>query len=111
MKPILALIIATTFAGPLFGAEEAAGEMMKDSSPLSLITDTPEEGFQIALQLARKGVTETQPDKTVLKQLRPVYSRDPDALIAASQVVAIHFQTVAAANNYWREDAAAPDER
>ena len=27
----------------------------------------------------------------------------PDSLIACSQVVAIEFQTIAAANNYWRK--------
>lgn len=69
----------------------------------SLITDTPEEGFAVAVQLARKGVTTTQPDKDVLIMLRDVYSKDPDALIASSQVIAVHYQTVAAANNYWRE--------
>jgi hypothetical protein len=75
---------------------------------LSLITDTPEEGFQVAIQLARKGVTSTQPDRDVLFKLREIYAKDPDALIASSQVIAIHFQTVAAANHYWR-DAAQPE--
>lgn len=75
-----------------------------NETELSLITDTPEEGFQVAIQLARKGVTSTQPDKDVLFMLRDVYVKDPDALIASSQVIAIHFQTVAAANNYWREE-------
>tara|TARA_R100001143_G_scaffold63387_1_gene70069 strand:+ start:8391 stop:8723 length:333 start_codon:yes stop_codon:yes gene_type:complete len=71
---------------------------------LSLITDTPEEGFQVAIQLARKGVTSTQPDKKILFMLRDVYSKDADAPIASSQVIAIHYQTVAAANNYWRDE-------
>jgi hypothetical protein len=31
-----------------------------------------------------------------------VYANDADALIASSQVIAIHYQTVAAANNYWK---------
>lgn len=74
-----------------------------DEPELSLITDTPEEGFQVAIQLARKGVTSTQPDRVVLFMLRDVYAKDPDALIASSQVTAIHFQTIAAANNYWRD--------
>lgn len=51
----------------------------------------------------RKGVTETQQDVEVLHALRPGYAHDADSLIAASQVVAIHFQTVAAANRYWRD--------
>jgi hypothetical protein len=75
----------------------------QNDEELSLITNTPEEGFQVAIQLARKGVTETQSDREVLFALREVYAKDPDALIASSQVIAIHFQTVAAANNYWRK--------
>ncbi|MGE4491721.1 MAG: hexameric tyrosine-coordinated heme protein [Syntrophotalea sp.] len=74
----------------------------KEETPLTLITKTPEEGFQLAVKLSRKGVTTTQKDKNVLFMLREVYSRDTDALIACSQVIAINFQTVAAANNYWR---------
>lgn len=74
-----------------------------DNPELSLITETPEEGFQLAIQLARKGVSSTQTDKEVLFMLRDVYSKDPDALIASSHVIAVHFQTVAAANNYWRK--------
>ena len=80
------------------------GEMNGNAdSQLSLITATPEEGFQLALTLSRKGVTETQTDREVLKNLRQAYAHDPDSLIAASHVVAIHFQTIAAANDYWRE--------
>ncbi|MCW5917315.1 MAG: hypothetical protein KIS82_08215, partial [Ferruginibacter sp.] len=44
----------------------------------------------------------TQPDTAVLHKLRPEYANDPDALTAASQVIAINFQTIAAANDYWR---------
>jgi hypothetical protein len=43
-----------------------------------------------------------QPDLDVLKAGRPIYAVNPDSLIAASHVVAIEFQTIAAANNYWR---------
>ena len=33
---------------------------------------------------------------------RPTSSTSPDSLIAATQVVATEFATIAAANNYWR---------
>ena len=69
----------------------------------SLKTDTPQQGFELAITLARKGVAYTQPDPAVREKLRPVYSENADSLTAASQVVAIHFQTVAAANKYWKE--------
>jgi len=68
----------------------------------SLRTKTPEEGFALAVKLAQKGVEVTQPDESIRKKLRPKYSRNADSLIAASEVIAIHFQTVAAANNYWQ---------
>lgn len=68
----------------------------------SLITATPQEGFELAITLSRRGVRYTQPDTEVLKKLRPVYANDAGELTAASQVIAINFQTVAAANNYWR---------
>ncbi|NLY73470.1 MAG: peroxidase [Tissierellia bacterium] len=69
----------------------------------SLITDTPQEGFELAITMARKGVAYTQPSADVRDKLRSVYSEDPDSLTAASQVIAINFQTVAAANNYWKD--------
>lgn len=69
----------------------------------SLITETPQEGFELAITMARKGVAYTQPSADVRDKLRPVYSEDPNSLTAASQVIAINFQTVAAANNYWRD--------
>jgi len=69
----------------------------------TLITDTPQEGFELAITLSRRGVKYTQPDTDVLHQLRPEYANSADSLTAASQVVAINFQTIAAANGYWRE--------
>ena len=67
----------------------------------TLITNTPEEGRALALLMARHTIHNMQPDIDVLKCGRMVYSVNPDSLIAASQVVAIEFQTIAAANNYW----------
>jgi hypothetical protein len=68
----------------------------------SLITATPQAGFELAILLSRRGVRYTQPDPEVLKKLRPDYANNADSLTMVSQVVAINFQTVAAANNYWR---------
>ena len=76
---------------------------MSDSWLSTLITDTPQEGFELAITLSRRGVKYTQPDSEVLHRLRPEYAHDADSLTAASQVVAINFQTVAAANAYWRK--------
>ncbi len=69
----------------------------------TLITQTPQEGFELAITLSRRGVKYTQPDVEVLKKLRSAYAESAEGLTAASQVVAINFQTIAAANNYWRK--------
>lgn len=68
----------------------------------SLKTATPQEGFELAARLARLGVKLTQPSAEVRDRLRASYEQDSAQLIASSQVIAVHFQTVAAANNYWR---------
>lgn len=69
----------------------------------TLITETPQEGFELAITLSRKGVGYVQSDDTVKKRLREDYANDADSLTMASQVIAINFQTVSAANNYWRD--------
>ncbi|WP_394749027.1 hexameric tyrosine-coordinated heme protein [Spongiimicrobium salis] len=68
----------------------------------SLHTATPQEGFELAIKLSRMGVKSTQPDMEVLKKLRPAYANDASGLTAASQVIALNFQTISAANNYWK---------
>lgn len=68
----------------------------------TLITADANEGRALAFTLARHAVHNIQPDLDVLKGGRPMYSSTPDSLIAASQVVAIEFATIAAANGYWR---------
>lgn len=71
----------------------------------TLKTATPQEGYELAVKLSRVAVKMTQPDAAVREKLRPVYAEDADALIASSQVVATHFATVAAANDYWKESS------
>lgn len=68
----------------------------------SLITQTPEEGRQLAVKMARLIIKLTQPDAGVREKLRPDYANDASMLIAIGQVVATEFATIAAANNYWR---------
>jgi len=75
---------------------------MSDPWLTTLKTETPQAGFELAVKLARIGVKLTQPDGEIRSQLRAAYEQDTSQLMTASQVIAIHFQTVAAANNYWR---------
>jgi Hexameric tyrosine-coordinated heme protein (HTHP) len=68
----------------------------------TLITADANAGRALAFTMARHSVHNIQPDLDVLVGGRPTYSTSPDSLIAASQVVAIEFATIAAANGYWR---------
>ncbi|MCB1676034.1 MAG: hexameric tyrosine-coordinated heme protein [Halioglobus sp.] len=69
----------------------------------SLQTENPQQGYELAIKMARMGVKYTQPSDAIRAKLRPDYGENADSLIASSQVIAINFQTVAAANNYWRD--------
>lgn len=69
----------------------------------TLKTATPQDGYDLAVKMARVAIKMTQPDAAVRDALRPVYAADAHALIASSQVVATHFATVAAANDYWKD--------
>ncbi len=68
----------------------------------SLKTDGPQAGFELAVKLSRMGVKLTQPSDQVRSHLRAAYEQDSAQLMEASHVIAVHFQTVAAANNWWR---------
>lgn len=68
----------------------------------SLITKTPQEGRELAIKMARKSIAAIQTNPEVRKKLRDDYANDTKQLIASANVVAIEFQTVAAANNYWK---------
>jgi hypothetical protein len=69
----------------------------------TLITETPQQGYDLAVKLSRVAVKMTQPDANVREQLRPKYEAESDALISISHVVATNFATISAANNYWRD--------
>jgi hypothetical protein len=69
----------------------------------TLITASPEEGRQLAIQMAVATVAAVQPDENRRRVLRDQYASDPKMLIAISQAVATEFATIAAANNYWRK--------
>ena len=69
----------------------------------SLQTATPEEGFDLAIKLSRMAVKKTQPNDAARERMRPEYSNSADALTQVSGVVATNFQTIAAANGYWKQ--------
>jgi len=68
----------------------------------TLQTSDAQSGYELAIKLSRMAVKLTQPDAGIREKLRTVYDSDADALINVSGVVATHFQTIAAANGYWK---------
>ncbi len=110
MRQISATImcLAALAAAPAI-AQDMPEESTEDSAAAeeswlpSLLTDTPAEGFDLAVSMARKAVTTTQTDIDALHKLRPNYAHDPQSLIDVSGVVADYFATIAAANDYWRD--------
>lgn len=76
---------------------------MSDQWLNSLLTEDAQQGYELAIKMSRMGVKYTQPSDEIRGKLRPDYGENADSLIASSQVIAINFQTVAAANNYWRK--------
>lgn len=95
------IAFAVTAITPSFATAEEMNPNEKE--PLSLITESPDEGFSLAIALSRRAVTTIQPDKKVLHAERPVYAGSAEDLTAASHVVAVWFNTIAQANDYWRD--------
>lgn len=99
---LFSALLGVSQLGDKAWADEHAADEAESWLP-SLITETPQEGFALAITLSQKGVATTQTDAEVRQALRPEYAEDPESLIAVSHVIATHFQTVAAANDYWRD--------
>lgn len=100
---LVALFLSIVLALGWAGIAQAADQAKEAKGLTTLKTATPEEGFALAVKLAQKGVATVQKDPEVRKELRPNYDHDPDSLIAVSHVIATHFQTISAANNYWAQ--------
>ena len=64
----------------------------------SLKTDTPQEGYELAIEMAKRGVTYMQPSLDTRKAAWSVYTEKGESLMFGSLVIAMHFQTIAKAN-------------
>lgn len=78
-------------------------EITKEVWLETLIVDTPQEGRDLAIKMARKSIAAIQTDPEIRKKLRSAYANDTAQLIDSAQVIATEFQTIAAANNYWKK--------
>ncbi|MDB5412956.1 MAG: hypothetical protein JWR10_1291 [Rubritepida sp.] len=68
----------------------------------SLLAENPQAGFELAIKLSRHSVKAIQPSDEIRMKLRGAYANDTAQLIASSQVIATFFQSVGAANDWWR---------
>jgi hypothetical protein len=67
----------------------------------TLVTDTPQAGFELAVKLSRLGaMVEARADGDEGSRLSE--PRDPTRLIAPAHLIALNFQIIAAANDWWR---------
>jgi hypothetical protein len=69
----------------------------------ALIVDTPQQGRELAIKMVRKSIAAIQTDAETRKKLRSAYATDTAQLITSAHVIATEFQTIAAANNYWKK--------
>ena len=67
----------------------------------TLNTNTPQEGFELAVKLSRLAVMVAQSYDDD-SQRTPIQRDGASQLIGAAHVIALNFQTIAAANDWWR---------
>jgi hypothetical protein len=62
----------------------------------------PQEGFELAVKLSRLAVMVSQTCDDNRRGAHPMQPDDASQLIGAAHVIALNFQTIAAANDWWR---------
>jgi hexameric tyrosine-coordinated heme protein (HTHP) len=68
----------------------------------SLETRSPQEGIELAVKLSRLGMMLSQSSNDMRKESRAAQKSSRAQCIAAAHVIALNFQTIAAANDWWR---------
>lgn len=72
----------------------------------TLLTGSPRRGLELAARLSSLMMEAVQPSDELRDRLLAIYEDDAESVLAACQIIATNFQTVAAANNYWRNSRA-----
>jgi hexameric tyrosine-coordinated heme protein (HTHP) len=76
--------------------------MLDESWLPTLNTETPQEGFELAVKLSRLAVMVLQSCDDNRQGAPSIQPNDASQLIGAAHVIALNFQTIAAANDWWR---------
>lgn len=75
----------------------------------TLKTDTPQSGLELAVKLSDLGCMVSQRSEGHRPMPRATHKYTQSQLIAAAHVIALNFQTVAAANHWWRRQSSLND--
>ena len=76
--------------------------IMDESWLPTLNTNDPQEGFELAVKLSRLAMMVSRSYEDNGTGTRSIQRDDPPQLIQAAHVIALNFQTIAAANDWWR---------
>jgi hypothetical protein len=68
----------------------------------TLNTNTPQEGFELAVKLSRLAVMVAQSYGEDSQRTSPMQRDGDSQLIGAAHVIALNFQTFAAQHDWWR---------
>jgi Hexameric tyrosine-coordinated heme protein (HTHP) len=71
----------------------------------TLSTNTPQEGFELAVKLSRLAVMVAQSYDNDSQRARSMQRDGASQLAGAAHVIALNFQTIAAANDWWRHSS------
>ena len=69
----------------------------------TLNTNTPQEGFELAVKLSRLAMMIAQSYDDDSQPTCPTQRDGASQLVGAAHVIALNFQTIAAANDWWRQ--------
>jgi hypothetical protein len=83
--------------------------MLDKSWRPTLSTNTAQGGFELAVKLSRLAVMVSQSSDDSHQGARPMQPDDASQLVGAAHVIALNFQTIAAANDWWRHPS--PDRK
>jgi Hexameric tyrosine-coordinated heme protein (HTHP) len=68
----------------------------------TLNTNTPQEGFELAVKLSRLAVMVARSYDDDSQRTGPMERDGTSQLVGAAHVIALNFQIIAAANDWWR---------
>ncbi|MBW1294429.1 hexameric tyrosine-coordinated heme protein [Aquimarina litoralis] len=68
----------------------------------SLITNNPQEGFELAIKLSQMGIKASNSNNELFKNTELNYYPNVIRASNLSQLIALSFHTIALANNYWK---------